>query len=447
MKIQRIFLLCTLFFAGVCAGALGLTRPGQIDDAAGVPGKRGYSGDGGDALQARLGSPMGIAVDGRGNIYFSDTVNHRVRMVNARTGQIDTVAGTGKKGFDNDGGNANMAALNSPTGLAFDTMGNLYIADTGNHRIRMFTPQGYLYTVAGDGRKGYNGNGMRPLASSLKAPTGVAVSPQGEVYISDTGNHRIRKIDRRSGFLVNVAGTGEAGDSGDFELAENARLNSPSAIVFDPRGNLFVADTGNHQVRWIEPRRHLIFTIAGTGTRGFSGEGDRKCTDSAFSNPTGLAIDKQGRLYIADTDNQRIRRLTVESQMDSKVVTVVGSGERGYNGDGIDAWDAKLAYPGALAITRHDMLFFADTGNNLIRRVQGISTVEPPTKYTGYGQADAQPDDRNFLEVLFGSKKPEPSVSPAGKKASGASSSEGAARTPSSASAAPANPVSSVARK
>ena len=430
MKMQRIFLLGALLLAGVSAGALGLTRPGQIDDAAGVPGKRGYSGDGGDALQARLGNPMGIAVDARGNIYFSDTVNHRVRMVNARTGQIDTVAGTGKKGFDNDGGNANMAALNAPTGLAFDTLGNLYIADTGNNRIRMFTPQGYLYTVAGDGRKGYNGNGMRPVASSLKNPTGVAVSPQGELYISDTGNHLIRKIDRQSGFLVNVAGTGEAGDSGDFELAENARLNRPSAIVFDQRGNLFIADTGNHRVRWVEPRRHLIFTIAGTGQRGFSGEGDRKCTDSAFSNPTGLAIDKQGRLYISDTDNQRIRRLTVESRMDSKVATVVGSGERGYNGDGLDAWDAKLAYPGALVITRHDMLFFADTGNNLIRRVQGISTVEPPTKYTGYGRADAQPDERNFLEVLFGSNKPSPSASPVQKSsaaadAAGAESSRG----------------------
>lgn len=435
MKIQRIFLLAACLLAGVCAGALSLTRPGQLDDAAGVPGKRGYSGDGGDALQARLGSPMGIAVDGRGNIYFSDTVNHRVRMVNARTGQIDTVVGTGKKGFDNDGGNAEMAALNTPTGLAFDTLGNLYIADTGNHRVRVFTPKGYLYTIAGDGRKGYNGNGMRPLASSLKDPTAVAVSPQGELYISDTGNHRIRKIDRQSGFLVDVVGTGEAGDSGDLELAENARLNSPSAIVFDKWGNLFIADTGNHQVRWVEPRRHLIFTIAGTGKRGFSGEGDRKCTDSAFSNPTGLAIDKEGRLYIADTDNQRIRRLTVESRMDSKVVTVVGSGERGYNGDGIDAWDAKLAYPGALVITRHDMLFFADTGNNLIRRVQGISTVEPPVKCTGYGQADAQPDDRNFLEVLFGSKKTaQPASSAPAKKTSGAAAPSGAARTQTSAS-------------
>ena len=159
------------------------------------------------------------------------------------------------------------------------------------------------------------------------------------------------------------------------------------------------------QILLRRPGRAAEAAHAGTGKRGFSGDGDRKCTDSAFSNPTGLAVDKRGRLYISDTDNQRIRRLTVESQMDSKVVTVVGSGERGYNGDGMDAWDAKLAYPGALVITRHDMLFLVDTGNNLVRRVQAISTVEPPVKYTGYGQADAQPDERNFLQVLFGGKK------------------------------------------
>ena len=405
MRLKRFLLLWSLLGVSLCAGALGLTRPGQLDDAAGVPGKRGFAGDGGDALQARLGSPMGIAVDTRGNIFFSDTTNQRVRRVDARTGQIDTVVGTGKRGFENDGGNAEMATLNRPTGLAFDTLGNLYIADTGNQRIRMFTPKGYLYTVAGDGRSGYNGNGLRPLSSSLKNPTGVAISPRGELYISDTGNNLVRKIDRHSGLLVNVAGNREAGNSGDLELAENARLNKPSALVFDAHGNLFIADTGNHQIRWVEPRRHLIFTIAGTGERGFSGEGDRKCTDSEFSNPTGLAVDKRGRLYVADTDNQRIRRLTVESRMDSKVVTVVGSGVRGYNGDGMDAWDVKLAYPGAMTITPHDMLFFVDTGNNLIRRVQSISTVEPPVKYTGYGKADKQPDERNFLQVLFGGKK------------------------------------------
>lgn len=399
-------LLLSLPFA---AGALGLTRPGQLDDAAGTPGKRGFAGDGGDALSARLNAPMGIAADRRGNVYFSDTGNHRIRRISARTGEIKTVAGTGEKGFINDGGNATMASLNSPTGLAFDSLGNLFIADTGNHRIRMLTPNGYLYTVAGTGRKGYNGDGMRPVSSQLNNPTGVAVSTRGELYIADTGNHLVRKIDRQSGFLVNVVGTGEKGNDGDLGLAENAKLNKPSALVFDKRGNLFIADTGNHQVRWVEPVKTLIFTIAGTGKRGFSGEGDRRCIDSMLNNPTGLAIDKVGRLYISDTDNQRIRRLVVERELGSKIDTIAGTGEKGYNGDGMDAWKTKLSYPGALVITPHDFMFFVDAGNSLIRRVQGVSTVEPPVM-SARNAGEVPADKKGFVQELFG-----PAAVPAGK--------------------------------
>lgn len=405
MRVSSLIFTLLFCFCSAVSFALDPSRQGQIDDVGGIPGKRGFSGDGSDASQARLSNPMGLAVDKYGNIYIADTSNHRIRMIDARTGEIDTVVGTGKKGFENDGGNANMATLNGPTGLAFDSLGNLYIADTGNQRIRVFTPAGYLYTVAGNGRRGYNGNGLRPVSSSLNNPTGVAVSPQGELYISDTGNHRVRKIDRQSGVLVNVAGTGEKGEGGDFELAENASLNRPSALTFDARGNLFIADTGNHRVRWVEPKKHLIFTIAGTGERGFTGDGDRKATDSAFYNPTGLAVDGLGRLYIADTNNNRIRRLDVTSRFDSKVVTVVGSGERGYNGDDMDAWDAALNYPSAMLITRYDTLYFSDSGNSLIRRVPGISTVELSVSYTGYGKVTPTEDNRGFVQVLFGGNK------------------------------------------
>lgn len=406
-KIAFIYLLCMSCAVSLLAD--GIPNRGQLDNVGGIGGKRGFSGDGGDALLARLGSPMGIAVDRVGNIYFSDTANHRVRRIDIRTGEINTVAGTGKKGFYNDGGNAEMATLNAPTGLAFDSLGNLYIADTGNQRVRMLTPNGYLYTVAGDGRKGYNGNGLRPKASSLKNPTGVAISPKGELYISDTGNHVIRKISRQDGSLINVAGSATYhGNDGDRGLAEDALLKRPSALIFDKYGNLFIADTGNQQIRWIEPKKNLIFTIAGTGKKGFIGEGDRKATDCAFNNPTGLALDKRGRLYISDTDNQRIRRMTVEADviLDSKLETVIGTGERGYNGDGLDAWDTKLAYPGALVITPFDQLYFVDTGNNLIRRVWAVSGIQPPVEYNAFGRVTDEPKDkRNFLQVLFGAKK------------------------------------------
>lgn len=399
MKKKTLFACC--LFLPLAAAALGWGRLGQLDNVAGTPAKRGFAGDGGDALSAKLNAPLGIAVDKRGNVYFSDTANHRVRRVSARTGQIDTVAGTGEKGFSNDGGHGNMAALNSPTGLAFDSLGNLFIADTGNHRIRMYTPNGYLYTVAGNGRKGYNGEGLRPVSAQLNMPTGVAVSPRGELYISDTGNHRVRKIDRQSGFLVSVAGTGIKGNDGDLALAENAKLNKPSALIFDKRGNLFIADTGNHQVRWVEPRRTLIFTIAGTGKRGFSGEGDRRSIDSMLNNPTGLAIDKKGRLYISDTDNHRIRRLVVDENFDSKIETVAGTGDKGYNGAGTDAWKGKLSYPAAMVITPHDFMYFADSGNSLIRRVAGIGGVETPS-LSARNAGEVAEDKKGFVQELFG---------------------------------------------
>lgn len=398
-----LFILC--LFASSGAFAAYVTQQGYIDNMVGMGGRRGFNGDNRDALQTRLGSPLGVAVDRWGNIYFSDTTNHRVRMVDIRSGLVSTVAGTGEPGFANDGGHADMAQLYAPTALVFDRRGNLYIADTGNNRVRVVTVKGYLRTVAGDGRQGYLGEGDRAVAAPLDHPTGLAISGKGELHIADTGNNRVRKIDRTTGRLITVAGTGEAGDDGDLGLAVNAKINKPTAIVFDSRDNLFIADTGNHQIRWVEPKRRLIFTIAGTGVPGFSGEGDRKSVDSQFRNPTGLALDSQGRLYIADTDNNRIRRLVINSRMDNKVDTVAGTGKRGYNGDAINAWEADLAYPGAMTITPGDFLFFVDVGNNLVRRVQGISKVDPPKIYTAYGKNAPAQDDRNFVEVLFKKKE------------------------------------------
>lgn len=401
---KKYGMLCVaLLAAAVCMGRV-LTQDGWIDDKAGVPGKRGYNGDNHDALQTYLNNPMGVAVDKWGNIYFSDTSNHRVRRVDIRTGEVRTVAGTGKPGFANDGSPADAAQLKGPTGLIFDPYGNLYIADTGNHRIRILTVKGYLQTVAGDGRKGYTGESDRSLAASLNNPTGLAFNRRGELVFADTGNHRIRKIERGTGHVKTVAGNGYAGDDGDFALAADARLYGPTAILIDDKDNLFIADTGNHKVRWVRPDNLYIYTVAGTGDGGFSGEGDRRCTDSKFKHPTGLAMDKNRRLYIADTDNHRIRRMEVNSMLDSKVRTVVGTGKRGYNGDDGNAWDARLSYPGAMWITPHDSLYFVDSGNGLVRKVQGISSLEPPLVYNGFGVKEPE-EKKGFFEALFGRKK------------------------------------------
>ena len=406
MKKITFTFLVLLMTAAVYA-AVELTGPGAIENIAGIAGKRGFSGDSSDALEARLASPLGMVLDRWNNIYIADTLNHRIRYINARTGRIYTVAGTGKAGFFNDGGNADMAGLRGPTGLAMDSLGNLYIADTGNHRIRMLTPKGYLHTIAGNGTRGYEGEGSRAKSTALNAPTGVAVNSRGEIFIADTGNHRIRKIDRTTGILTTVVGKGYAGDDGDFGLAGNALLNKPSAIIFDKHDNLFIADTKNHKIRFVDHVKNLIFTFAGRGDSGFCGDNNYgRLDDICFNDPTGLALDRMGRLYVADTDNQRIRRININlKERRGEAETVVGNGSRGYNGANMNAWDASLAYPGAMFISPLDMLYFLDTGNNVVRRVQAISRVRPPTSYSAFGQAAQAVDSRNFVEVLFAPQK------------------------------------------
>lgn len=400
---KRTFLLLGLLLgAAALWAAVPLTGGGKIENVAGVPGKRGFSGDQSDADKARLASPLGLAVDRWHNLYIADTLNHRVRRVDARSGYIDTVAGTDRAGFFNDGGHADQAGLKGPTALAFDGYGNLYIADTGNQRIRVLTRKGYLYTVAGNGRKGYEGEGAKARSTALNNPTGLAVSNAGELYIADTGNHRIRKVDRVTGLLTTVAGTGDAGDDGDGGLAINAQLDHPSGIVFDKYDNLYIVDTRNHKIRFVDRRGKRIFTLAGSGDEGYCGDNSGTSPDACFNDPTGIALDRFGRVYVADTDNQRVRRISIDlKRRTSQVETVAGSGRRGYNGDDMDAWQANLAYPGALAISGLDMLYFLDTGNNVVRRVQNISAVRPPTSYTAFGKPVEEVDSRNFYEVLF----------------------------------------------
>ncbi|MBO7237833.1 MAG: SMP-30/gluconolactonase/LRE family protein [Elusimicrobiaceae bacterium] len=399
-KLILLTMICLI--AGVAQAEVPLTGKGEIEDIAGVPGKRAYSGDGSDALKAHFASPMGIAEDRWHNIYIADTLNHRVRRVDVRSGFVDTLAGIDRSGFFNDGGHADMASLKGPTALVFDKFGNLFIADTGNNRIRMVTPKGYIYTVAGDGRRGYNGEGTKATASPLNSPMGLAISPTGEIYIADTGNNRIRRINRSTGLLETVVGTGIPGDDGDDGLAADAQLNKPTAILFDKHGNLFIADTRNHKIRFVDHKSKRIFTIAGDGTEGYKGDNDGRSRDAWFNDPTGLAIDRLGRIYVSDTDNQRIRRITIDvPRRKSYVETVVGNGVRGYNGDDMDSWDVYLAYPGAMYISDWDMLYFVDVGNNVIRRVQDISKVYPPTSYSSYGQPAEETDSRTFYEVLF----------------------------------------------
>jgi len=269
-------------------------------------GTRGFSGDGAAATSALISSPYGVAVDTAGNIYFSDSLNHMVRKVGTN-GTITRIAGTGVQGYGGDGLNAVDALLNLPTGLAVDTAGNVYVADTQNHRIRKITTDGKIATVFGTGQPNYNGDGGAGSESPIFYPEGVALDSAGNLYVADTFNHRIRKLSA-AGVVTTVAGNGVATFRGDGAAANAASLNYPRGVFVDASGNILIADSINNRVRMVT-ENGVIRTIAGTGLFGDSGD-DGPAAQAKFRYPRAVISDGSGGYLVLDTDNHRIRRLT-----------------------------------------------------------------------------------------------------------------------------------------
>jgi sugar lactone lactonase YvrE len=264
----------------------------------------GYSGDGGPAIDASLSYPSGVAVDADGNLFIADTYNQRIRKVNA-SGIITTVAGNGNWGYSGDGGAATNASLSYPSGVAVDADGNLFIADTYNQRIRKVNASGIITTVAGNGNWGYSGDGGAAINASLAWPKGVAVDADGTLFIADTDNQRVR-IDSY-GIIITIAGNGSWGYSGDGGAAINASLAWPEGVAVDADGNLFIADSDNSRIREVDPFDNIT-TIAGNGGWGYSGDGG-PAIDASLSYPSGVAVDADGNLFIADSDNSAIRKV------------------------------------------------------------------------------------------------------------------------------------------
>jgi sugar lactone lactonase YvrE len=280
------------------------TRVGTIVTVAGT-GSAGFAGDSGQAVSAQLYYPAGVAVDASGNIYIADTSNHRVRRVDPQ-GVITTVAGTGTTGFAGDGGLGAAAKLYSPAGVAVEASGNIYIADTDNHRVRRVDPQGVITTVAGTGTAGYFGDMGPGSATTLNKPKGVAVDSSGNVYIADTDNHRVRQVNSL-GTITTVAGNGTAGYFGEGGPATATTLNSPAGVAVDSSGNVYITERGNHRVRQVDSLG-TITTVAGNGTAGYSGD-DGPSTFASLNSPTGVAIHPSGSILITDGANHRIRRI------------------------------------------------------------------------------------------------------------------------------------------
>ncbi|HSE58766.1 MAG TPA: SMP-30/gluconolactonase/LRE family protein [Nitrospiraceae bacterium] len=395
---------------------------GIITTIAGI-GAPGCSGDGGPALLARLNEPKQVAVDDRGNLYIADAENHLIRKVDAATGVIMTVAGSVESGlsrssaesghtseatdgiaedpladpapqtegrfaqladlggtvrfavgkvqdggaqFAGDGGPAIKARLNFPSAVAVDADGTLFIADTMNHRVRRVDPKtGIITTIAGTGQRRFSGEGGPAAKAALNEPTALALDGRGGLYVADQSNNRVRRIDLAMGIIVTVAGTGEAGYTGDGMPAVESGLAGPSGLAWGEDGTLYVADTFNGRIRAVDCATGVIRTVTGDGSE-YRYQGVPNEWSTSLSRPYGIALDREGHLLITDSDSHLLRRWDRRKKI---IIRLVGTGRAQFDGDGGPASDASLNYPFGVAVDRAGHVYIADTFNHRIRKL------------------------------------------------------------------------------
>lgn len=293
---------------------------GTITTVAGT-GTQGFSGDGGPATLAQLDSPQGLALDGNNHLYIADTHNHRIRNLDLSTGILTTVAG-GAAGFSGDNGPATAARLDLPTALAVDKAGDLYIADSRNYRVRkVVAATGIIMTVAGNGTQGFSGDNGLATAASIDSPTGLTIDATGNLYLADTHNHRVRKVAAGTGVITTVAGNGALSFSGDSSSATAASLALPRGLALDVAGNLYIADTANNRIRRVDAKTGAVTTVTGNGTEAFSGDSGG-AAQAAIDAPRAVALAPSGLLAVADSANQRVRQL--DPRPDAVIYTVAG---------------------------------------------------------------------------------------------------------------------------
>lgn len=333
---------------------------GTISTVCGT-GAPGYNGDGLPAGVAQLNWPRDMAEGPGGSLYIADTDNDRIRKVGP-DGRISTAAGTGVRGYEGDGGFAASARLNRPRNVEACADGTLYIADTDNHCLRRVDPDGWIRTVAGKGFSGYAGDGGLAEGALLAWPQDLAVGGDGSLYVADTGNHRIRKVSP-DGQIATLAGTGDCGYGGDGGTAGCAVLARPRGVFVAPDGSVYVGDTENHRVRRVEADG-TITTVAGSGIQGYRGDGDL-AVRAALAWPRGVVVAAGGWIYVADCGNSVIRRVGP----DGVVHTVAGTGREGYGGDGGPANEAALADPHGLFLAADGSLYVGEPRNHRVRKV------------------------------------------------------------------------------
>jgi trimeric autotransporter adhesin len=349
---------------------------GVISTVAGN-GTGAYAGDGGLATLASLWGPTDVKVDSSGNLFIADIDNDRVRKVGTN-GLITTLAGDGSSTFSGDSGPATNAGMN-PWGVGLDSSGNLFIADHSNNRIREVGANGVINTVAGDNSRGYGGDGGPATGTDLDYPPSVAVDASGDMFIADLDNHRVREV--TNDIITTVAGNGTLANTGDGGLAVNASLCYPDSVAVDGAGNLFIADFYTNRIRKVSSTG-VITNFAGAGPAGFSGDGGPALL-AGLNAPIGLSLDSSGNVFFADGNNSRIRKVGTNGI----ITTIAGTNAMGYAGDGGLATNASLYYPSAATVDSFGNVFIADTDNNRIRKV--LNTQGPSLALNGVSAANA----------------------------------------------------------
>ena len=327
-------------------------------------GERGYSGDGGAATAATLSEPFMCVFDARGNLYEAEAMNHCVRRIDAATGVITTVAGAGREGYSGDGGPAAEATMNQPYSLDVDAAGNLYIVDRLNAVIRKVeAATGVITTIAGTGEPGDSGDGGPGVKAQLMEPNDCFLDGRGGLLIADVQSQRIRRLDLTTGIITTFAGSGENARTGDGGPATQAGIFGARAVCMDHVGNTYICERGGNGVRKVDANG-VMTTVAGTGERGYSGDGGSALA-ATWGAPKALRCDAQGNVLVVDTENHAIRRIDAAAG----IVTTVAGGQLGGEGDNGPATAAGLDRPHGCCLDAHGNLYIADSNNHRVRVV------------------------------------------------------------------------------
>lgn len=353
----------------ILMGALLFGQNGShiISTVAGT-GSPENNGDQGNATKINIGDTFGVEVGPDGALYVTEVKNHRVHRVDLKTGKLTVVAGNGKKGYSGDGGPATKASLNEPYEVRFDKNGNMFFVEMKNHVIRRVDAKtGVISTIAGTGKQGFSGDGGPAIKATFSVPHSIALDGKGGLYVADIGNHRIRRIDLKTGIVDSIAGSEKRVLPKDGQTAKGNPILGPRALYIDGT-TMWIALREGHSVWKLNLGDGILHHVAGTGKKGFSGDGG-PAKDATFNGPKGIAVGPKGNVYVVDTENQAIRMINTKTKI---ISTIAGSGpgNRGSGGDGGLATKAQLARPHGICVGLDGAVYIGDTLNHRVRRVK-----------------------------------------------------------------------------